>query len=73
MKAKLEFDLDEPCEKKELDRMLSATNAYLALFNIDEACRAAINSECLEERDVDKLCEKIMDIITEHVDLGDLE
>jgi len=39
MKAKLEFDLDDPSDKKAHKRAVTATNAFLALYDIDNMLR----------------------------------
>lgn len=39
MKAKLEFDLDDPSDRKAHKRCVSATDAYLCLHDIDNMLR----------------------------------
>jgi hypothetical protein len=45
MKAKLEFDLDEWPDKKAHKRAVSATDAYLALHDIDNKLREYVKYE----------------------------
>ena len=45
MKAKLEFDLDDPSDRKAHKRCVSATDAYLCLHDIDNMLRQKIKYE----------------------------
>ena len=45
MKAKLEFDLDDPSDKKAHLRCTKATEAYIALHEIDQELRAMVKYE----------------------------
>lgn len=42
MKAKIEFDLDDPSDKKAHRRCINATNAYIAFHDIDNLLRNII-------------------------------
>ena len=45
MKAKLEFDLGDPSDRKEYLRCTKATEAYIALHQIDQELRAMVKYE----------------------------
>ena len=45
MKATIEFDLDDPSDKKAHRRCTNATEAYIALHEIDNELRAMIKYE----------------------------
>lgn len=45
MKAKLEFDLDDPSDKLAHKRCINATDAYIALHKIDSELRAMVKYE----------------------------
>lgn len=45
MKAKLEFDLDDPSDRRAHLRCTKATEAYIALFNIDNKLREYVKYE----------------------------
>lgn len=42
MKAKLEFDLDDPSDKKAHRRCTNATNAYISFYDIDNYLRRIV-------------------------------
>lgn len=42
MKARIEFDLDDPSDKKAHRRCINATNAYIAFFDIDNYLRSIV-------------------------------
>lgn len=45
MKATLEFDLDDPSDKKAHKRCVDATNVYIALHEIDNKLREYVKYE----------------------------
>lgn len=45
MKATLEFNLDDPSDKRAHARCAKATEAYIALFNIDNKLREYVKYE----------------------------
>jgi hypothetical protein len=80
-KAMLEFDLDEYSDKLEHVRAVNATNAYLALLSIGELFSYMIKREMFNGKElnqveydlVDKLQDKVADIINDYVNMDDLE
>lgn len=81
MKAKLEFDLDDPSDRKAHKRCISATDAYLCLHDIDNMLRQKIKYELpIEENSnttlltVESIREEIYSILELHgIDMNDLE
>lgn len=74
MKAKLEFDLNDPYDKSEHRRCVNSTNAYLALREIsDKVFRPArkhgygiVELDNVDEDIIGKLEEIFIDILTEY-------
>lgn len=81
MKAKLEFDLDDPSDRKAHKRCVSATEAYLCLHDIDNMLRQKIKYELpIEENSnitlltVESIREEIYSILESHgINMDDLE
>ena len=81
MKAKLEFDLDDPSDRKAHKRCVSATEAYLCLHDIDNMLRKKIKYELPIEKNsnttlltVESIREEIYSILELHgIDMNDLE
>jgi hypothetical protein len=80
-KAILEFDLSDYSDKLEHIRAVNATNAYLALLSINELFRRMEKTERFDGKElsqdeydlIDKLQDKIFEIIDDYVDMADLE
>lgn len=75
MKGKLEFDLEDSSDKKAFKRAVNATDAYIALHNIENLLRRMLKNtdddiECSLLRNLQT---DIYEIITEYVDMNDLE
>ena len=81
MKAKLEFDLDDPSDRKAHKRCVSATDAYLCLHDIDNLLRQKIKYELpMEENSntalltIESIREQIYSILESHgINMEDLE
>jgi hypothetical protein len=81
MKAKLEFDLDDPSDRKAHKRCVSATDVYLCLHDIDNMLRQKIKYELpIEENSntalltVESIREEIYSILELHgINMEDLE
>jgi hypothetical protein len=75
MKAILEFDLDNFEERLEHKRAISATDAYLALNEIQQYLRSIRKYSELEEKQrefFNTIDDKILDIINDHVNMDNL-
>jgi hypothetical protein len=79
-KAILEFDLNDFDDKLEHKRAVNATNAYLALFNINSLFRSMIKNEIFNDKElsdveydlIDKLQDEVCNIVDEYVNMEDL-
>jgi len=75
MKAILEFDMEEPQDKNNLNEVLKATDMRIALWDVDKLFRGAIKYEGFmrdneyltdeEEAVVEKLWDKFFEILDE--------
>lgn len=77
MKAVLEFDLNEQSDRRSHKRAISATDAYLVLFDIDNYFRNKLKYHELSDEAYSALEEaraKLNEILSEHsINLNDLE
>ncbi len=88
-KATLEYDLNDEHERNAHKRALSSTNAYLALFKIDNTLRAMYKYQSLQDQeevtnllqnneDCNRLVELMRDVFynileEEDINMNDLE
>lgn len=81
MKAKLEFDLDDLSDRKAHKRCVSATEAYLCLYDINNRLRQIVKYELQTEEapnivlsTVESIREQFYSILESHgINLDDLE
>jgi len=74
MKGKLEFDLNEPFETSAFKRASSATDAYLAIHDIQERLRNLAKYGPEDKISVESLQNDFYDILGTHgINLDDLE
>lgn len=75
MKGILEFNLEEWHEKNAFRRAVNATDAYLALHDIQELLRNELRQHNSRTRDkvLEELRDKIWAIVNDRINMDDLE